>query len=1341
MAVAGNTTGAGGAKNLARVAKKRRVAKLAEALPSTPVKLAPARVTLHHPSAPPQAKRAQRVALSAQRKRTGTDRPIVVKRREKVSTQRRGLHALEDFGVSSDVLAASQDKRLKTLERSAKETGALAKGPVTPKKKKQGKGGVLGTTTAAVRLGLGGAKLADKVLSGKTTAGAVTAAANVAGKIVSGDYTDKIADPISAAILGHQPKAPGGVAKGAKRLARGAGHDIVDLPANVIPSLYVPGKQVATGHPEEAAKGLYKGVKETVTHPLDHPIGALLTVSGAGSVVGRGAGFAARTGALGDAARGAAKTARESKSIPGTRAERRQPYSPDVIRKGVQVLGERRAARRAAKKGQPARHMSTKDVHTEVDDFVRTSRNVRGRAEERVTHEVADALRHGKRRVRKATTHHTVAVRGLANATKADLQQLLAETERAGKGLTGRAKRQNARTVEHLRKAISEHTPEREAHIRETQKRYRDIDRRQEGEMVDLDILDQRKADEARYTEPAVRHGLHDPETAPVHEAMAGARRAEATKGASDAWHKLDQRREDLKDARTAARFSVAKRKRSPTLKRLEADRRRAATDLARATRDHQVARAERSIGAVRERGQVGVSREREVGQARAGLVEARRRLKAELAKPVGKRRGVAVLQGRVRDARQALNTAKVPVRERVGAPAEPAATFVQGIRDARDRVRAADEAVAAERARIKGVAPKEADALRRAIAAHEEARAERSGAIATRDAAKVHHQTLRAAPFIDREGRPSFVEDVAAHPALSGQPEPSFLPGAYESRVGALPEKRINIANPQGRSGRLVAEGRIPVSGGHLLNARVERERLIEAAKTRNDFIDHFGFREGGNHEADLARAGNEEGALELAGEAEKTTGTPMAPIHNQDGSWSVVPHDALDRLRAHEQAPTWADPIQRLGRQWRQGVLAFSAKWLTGQVGEGALRTAVHQGFNPVRLARSHMIVARTLDELRRLDPQAAQRFETLYKRGGAGRTAAQSRQEAFHDFQMGESSGKLMSALHDLERKPIPRAAGNVYGAWQKLMFEWLNGGVETAVRRGMVGRELLADPIFRDKGIVVNFSKAAKELAEGQRNTAAQNRLARQVDDAFGKYQGRGPAARHVIENVTPFIPWFLSAMRFLGVVLPRDHPVLSSLIVASNQSSKEWRKKYGLTTDVMTPPQGNDKSLPLYQQGSVPAWGGMRNVSHFTPMGAVQSLGDLGSFLMPQYNDIRAASKGEDWRGQPLTGRDTPPTLLRILEALGSAGLTTAAPPLGTAARVAGVHLPNVPDVAPDDEKTTLGGRVLKYINPLPAQKSFPGSNAKSGGGLKIKDEPLRFKDDTLKFKDEPLRFK
>ncbi|HET7425763.1 MAG TPA: hypothetical protein VFJ50_01900 [Gemmatimonadales bacterium] len=82
------------------------------------------------------------------------------------------------------------------------------------------------------------------------------------------------------------------------------------------------------------------------------------------------------------------------------------------------------------------------------------------------------------------------------------------------------------------------------------------------------------------------------------------------------------------------------------------------------AERERQAGRAKVATERVRGREAKGVavSRERAIAQARASVVEARRRLKVELAKPVTKRKGVAALEATVRRAEQTWRDARRPV-------------------------------------------------------------------------------------------------------------------------------------------------------------------------------------------------------------------------------------------------------------------------------------------------------------------------------------------------------------------------------------------------------------------------------------------------------------------------------------------------------------------------------------------------------------------------------------------------------------------------------------------------------------------------------------------------------
>jgi hypothetical protein len=66
--------------------------------------------------------------------------------------------------------------------------------------------------------------------------------------------------------------------------------------------------------------------------------------------------------------------------------------------------------------------------------------------------------------------------------------------------------------------------------------------------------------------------------------------------------------------------------------------------------------------------------------------------------------------------------------------------------------------------------------------------------------------------------------------------------------------------------------------------------------------------------------------------------------------------------------------------------------------------------------------------------------------------------------------------------------------------------------------------------------------------------------------YGKYGKFPPGLRRAIANYTPFMAWSLNAVQFMYSVLPKDHPVLTSLIASSNIATEDWRKKHGLKVD-------------------------------------------------------------------------------------------------------------------------------------------------------------------------------
>ncbi|HEY4096153.1 MAG TPA: hypothetical protein VGM33_11600, partial [Baekduia sp.] len=160
------------------------------------------------------------------------------------------------------------------------------------------------------------------------------------------------------------------VGKTVRKVTTNAIKDMINLPAEAIPSLYGLAAQATEGR-VDAAGGRHASARDATLkagemlaqpyidvaqHPIksfvDHPVNTALLFSGAEGAVGRTLGRAGRAlpGDLG----AAASTARASRTVPGTALEQTRAWSPDVIRKGGQVAVERARQGRANRLGRKA---------------------------------------------------------------------------------------------------------------------------------------------------------------------------------------------------------------------------------------------------------------------------------------------------------------------------------------------------------------------------------------------------------------------------------------------------------------------------------------------------------------------------------------------------------------------------------------------------------------------------------------------------------------------------------------------------------------------------------------------------------------------------------------------------------------------------------------------------------------------------------------------------------------------------------------------------------------------------------------------------------------------------
>lgn len=135
--------------------------------------------------------------------------------------------------------------------------------------------------------------------------------------------------------------------------------DTAGLVAGAVPSIYIPTSEAVSGHPGKAANTLYQGVKETVTHPTQHPVSLILLGRGAEGALSRTAGEALRAAPKGSALHRFADTERAPLALEGTAVEQRR-YSKGIVENRLQKAGDRRAIR---KRGTRTVNVPTRDEH------------------------------------------------------------------------------------------------------------------------------------------------------------------------------------------------------------------------------------------------------------------------------------------------------------------------------------------------------------------------------------------------------------------------------------------------------------------------------------------------------------------------------------------------------------------------------------------------------------------------------------------------------------------------------------------------------------------------------------------------------------------------------------------------------------------------------------------------------------------------------------------------------------------------------------------------------------------------------------------------------------------
>lgn len=381
------------------------------------------------------------------------------------------------------------------------------------------------------------------------------------------------------------------------------------------------------------------------------------------------------------------------------------------------------------------------------------------------------------------------------------------------------------------------------------------------------------------------------------------------------------------------------------------------------------------------------------------------------------------------------------------------------------------------------------------------------------------------------------------------------------------------------------------------------------------------------------------------------------------------LVPRQAVDRAKEHVKGGGASiASMQALSSQFRQTVLPFSTKWMFGNVAEAVLRTAMVT-VNPLDRRTARVALDRMIAE------------DALAVHGGNPRVAKAARQ--LIELGSGAKRTVNMRAVKAL-RAELMDYAPNARTAEMELTGGLFFGAKGQTVRRtqdelGFTGRQvsrLGRLPIINEymamtrwlgrKGFAINrlfereaqytalgkhvrneletFSgrwqsgirlndKALQEFSRGLLGTPAQLKAANWLDETLGRYSRFSPTTRKWIQTYTPFLPWYLNAIRFTMVTLPAKHPIKFALWTSAERTfEQDWEDQH---KDI--PPGYGDffASIPTKDEGY------KLGITQSTPFGLLGPIGGGGDFsdfsalMLPQFSGTLAALRGKDPFGQDL----------------------------------------------------------------------------------------------------------
>ncbi len=988
-------------------------------------------------------------------------------------------------------------------------------------------------------------------------------------------------------------------------------------------------------------------VKESGRAAYERPVTTALELSGGKAAVGRTAGAVARRGT--PAMRRVGRTARDPEHLYGDHYRQRR-YSPDLITKGFQVLGDRRAA----KSGARVRLRGTEDAYRKsevnkvVDEVVATGEAIRRQDRQQIIESKMPTPVLGRIKGKARNLSRTdrgilvlAADRTLRSAKTAvaDLKsyrdELAIETERLAKAKNpNEAKiRDNAKMIDRIDKALEKGVDANK--LFEVADEYRKSYEATEASLVEEGLIEPSTAAMAKEIPYAVRH-------MGAREVDAGAewlaKNQELSKAVADTATEYERqvRRSSKTESKIAQELSGRDRQNlEGLLREIMRDPRVEKAAKSRAEAIDAANRAKVAASEVRARfgedspvAQAAVARASEMVRAKleadhvfrreAGIawkkISPRIALESSTARPAGYWRSVTRmndLMAKSRKLAEDVDLAKADHENARKTHAEHQANKRSGM-ELRDRDGNRLDAVAIRRHRESHgvsdpafVSQRPGQTMRNAAyvnkhpnrgklpGEHRTGEATRQGTFDSSYEAAWQH-AIRATGLRDWVQQ---FDRILKNFAIKTNGRPLRFKSAADAR------KFLKT-----REGRALLESQqlpelVPVRVSPIGSKSTTVDKIIDTITDSS---------------TDLSK---QEAAGSVIQEfLREATDGDKGPV-------VLVPRHVWERLNQHyERAGVGRKTLQSINSQFKSVVLPTSTKWIAGNIIDNAVRLAV-SGAGP----RDYFLAKRFLNDLKKMDPKRAEEFRAMTMGGmhfsTRGRMGVLRTADDFNNF--------YAQQAHILGQTKPAKIAVAPWRVYRDTVFD-LNSRLEHVFEQMALGRsirsELRSATGSWNAGLKVQ-PKAVEDLANGLRNTSAQIQLAREVRRIVGNWTTYGPTARFMLFDALPFGAWMKNALQFVFVTMPANHPILTGLIAAGETMTREDRIKLGLEPFVKG-------AKPDFMQGAIPVRGGQIGMQNMTSFGFAGAFPEsIGTMPWAPFRNALDAARGLDWKGDHLKNKD------------------------------------------------------------------------------------------------------